>query len=708
MTNRHTPVSLIGKYGALLLLCLRFTLASAEAATPQQPPMGIDTSHWLCKYCPFEQGSSRTLDIGLGMTSDHSFKFGEYNGLHDNGAFLILNGDARYRDADAGYLNLRLRNLGLDTRSVEMEGGRQGSYRLFLDYHEISHYLSDTARTPYRGNGGDSLSLPASWVHAGSTAGMTQLGSSLHDVELDTRRKRLGIGVDLIPSNHWQTSLQVRHEVRDGQRPIAGSFFFNAAQLVAPVDYVTNEIEASVSYTRREWQSRLAYYGSFFSNHDTALSWQNAYNPLVAGADSGQLALPPSNRFHQVQLSSAYQLSADTHIHGDIAIGRMEQDEDLLPATGNASLATTLPRQSAQAKIDTLTANLKLNSRISNKLRLDAAYRYNDRDNKTPSALFNWVTTDTYAAVARRNLPYSFTDQSLHLAGYYRLARATRVSAGYQHAKKDRTHQEVDKTTENTYWGKFSLRIRDNIDFSFKAAHADRNASDFNPVSDVVPAENPLLRKYNMADRRRNSGSAHIGINSNKRLSIGLGIDVSNDDYSNSALGLTESRDSGYNVDVSLLLSEATSLHTYVSRERIKSEQAGSQAFASADWSASNEDTSNTFGIGVKHRLIKDKLDIGADYLLSTSSGKISVRTGTPDAAFPTLKSNLATLKLHADYRLQENLALHAGYWYENYHANDWALDGVDPDTISNVLGFGNDSPDYDLHLVMMSMRYRF
>jgi MtrB/PioB family decaheme-associated outer membrane protein len=707
MMTRDTKPLLTRSRWLLLMLCLPFSPASA-GEDASATTTGIDTSRWLCKYCRFEQGTSRNIDIGVGVTSDNSFKFGEYNGLHDDGAFLIANGDARYRDKGAGYLNLHLRNLGLDTRSLAMEGGRQGSYRLFLNYNEISHYLSDSARTPYRGNGSDSLSLPTAWVTAGSTAGMTQLASSLRDVELKTVRKRLGIGVDFIPASHWQTALHIRHEVRDGNKPSAGSFFFNAAQLVQPVDYVTNEVEASISYSRHAWQTRVAYYGSFFNNHDTALSWQNVYNPLVAGADSGQLALPPSNRFHQLQLSSAYQLNNNTRIQGDIAIGRMEQDEDLLPATRNSSLAATLPRQSAKAKIDTLSANVKLNHRVNQKLRLDAAYRYNDRDNKTPSDVFNWITTDAFAATARRNLPYSFTDQNLHLAGHYRLARTSKVSAGYQYAKKDRTHQEVDKTTENTYWGKFTLRTRNNIDFSFKITHANRNASDFNVVSEVVPAENPLMRKYNMADRRRNSGSIHIDINRNERLSIGLGINLSHDDYTDSALGLTESRDSGYSADASYLISAATSLHAFAGREQIKSDQAGSQAFSSADWYAKNDDSIDNFGIGLKQRMINDKLDIGIDYVLSSSTGEVSVRTGATGAGFPALKSELSTLKLYSDYRLEENLTLHASYWYEHYHSSDWMLDGVDPNTVANVLAFGQDSPDYDLHLVMMSVRYRF
>ena len=105
---------------------------------------------------------------------------------------------------------------------------------------------------------------------------------------------------------------------------------------------------------------------------------------------------------------------------------------------------------------------------------------------------------------------------------------------------------------------------------------------------------------------------------------------------------------------------------------------------------------------------MQHKLIVGADYVLSRSTGKISVETGAPGADFPDLKADLDTLKLYADYRLKDNLTLHVAYWYERYDSKDWMLDGVDPDTISGLLGFGELTPRYDVHVVMISTRYRF
>jgi MtrB/PioB family decaheme-associated outer membrane protein len=704
--KRDMNVTASGGRWLLAALCLPLSVCALADTTQAQIPEGVDISGWICKYCAFEEGWSGEVEGGAGYVSNNSYKFGEYNGLQDKGAYPVANGWARYRDANADYFDVQARDLGLDTRSVNMEGGRQGTYKLFLDYQEIPHYISDSAKTPYRGY--NNLRLPSNWVPAGSTSGMTELGPDLQGVDLDTKRQRLGVGVDFIPAQKWETSVTVRHEFKDGQIGTAGSFFFNSAQLVQPVDYVTDEVDAAATYTTRKWQTKLAYYGSFFSNQNDALKWQNAYNPIVPGQDAGQLALPPDNHFNQVLLSSGYQLSERTRVNGDVALGRMEQNEDLLAATLNPNLSVALPESSAHARVDTVTANLKVDSAVTSKLRLNAAYRYNDHDNKTPTEVWNWVSSDAVVSTARKNLPYSFTDNTVNLGADYRVDKVTKLGAGYDYQVKDRTHQEVNRTKENTLWGKVGVRARDNIDFSFKAAHANRSNSEYHAVDDTQPPENPLMRKYNLADRKRDSAGLNAAIILKERVNLGLNLDLAQDDYAHSELGLTKDREATLGTDASVIVTEATTLHIFASWQRIKSRQAGSEAYSTPDWNAKNDDSFDSYGMGVKHQLLKDRLDVGADYVLSRSTGKVNVDNGAPGGNFPDLKTDLDTVKLYADYHMKKNLTLHTAYWFEHYNSKDWMLDGVNPGTIPNVISFGENSPSYNVHAVMMSARYRF
>ncbi|MDH3527816.1 MAG: MtrB/PioB family outer membrane beta-barrel protein, partial [Gammaproteobacteria bacterium] len=74
----------------------------------------------------------------------------------------------------------------------------------------------------------------------------------------------------------------------------------------------------------------------------------------------------------------------------------------------------------------------------------------------------------------------------------------------------------------------------------------------------------------------------------------------------------------------------------------------------------------------------------------------------------PDLDTELDTIKLYATYRLKDDMSLHAAYWHERYDSDDWALDGVAPDTVGNVLSLGETSPSYNVNAVALSLRYKF
>jgi MtrB/PioB family decaheme-associated outer membrane protein len=413
--------------------------ATAEAAN-------IDTSKWKCKYCEFEEGFSGEVELGAGYVSDDSFKFGEYNGLYEKGGYFIGNAKGRYRDEDAYYMDLFIRDLGLEKRSIGIEGGRQGKYKLFLRYDEIPHYISDSAVTPYLGSGSELLSLPAGWVRAGTTDSMTQLESSLHQVDLKTKRKRVDVGIGYTPASNWEYKVKYRHEEKDGQIATAGAFFFDAAQLIKPVDYVTDQVDASVYYNSEKFETSIAYYGSFFKNNNDSLTWDNAYTSTF-GADSGQLAQAPDNQFNQFILSGGFHMGDATLASAEVAMGRMEQNESFLPYTTNSGLAVNpLPSNSLGGIVDTLTANLKLVSNISEKWHLHAAYTYNDHDNKTPRLNFDsWVSTDIAVSGSATTVPYSFTENDFKISADYRVVRSTKLAFGYDYDAIERTYQEADK-----------------------------------------------------------------------------------------------------------------------------------------------------------------------------------------------------------------------------------------------------------------------
>jgi MtrB/PioB family decaheme-associated outer membrane protein len=538
---------------------------------------------------------------------------------------------------------------------------------------------------------------------------MTQLDSNLREVDLETERKRLGAGIRITTGSPWSVRVNVHHDEKEGSKLSGGSFFFKSAQLVEPVDYVTDEIEASLSYSRKRWQASLAYYGSTFSNDNESLVFENPYNPIVPGADAGELALPPDNEFHQLSIAASYQINDRNHIGAEYAVGRMEQDEKLLQATLNPMLVVpALPADTADAEVETTNARLKFVSRALDEWRFSATYSIDERDNKTPQLMYDWVTTDAFVAAQRSNLPYSYTRETLQLKADFDYAPGNRLGVGYDMDERERTFQEVDETDEDTLWGSIRVRNVDNLFLEFRIASSQREASNSEVVAEIDPPQNPLMTKYNLADRDRKSISMQATFLPHPDYTIGISLDHALDDYDDSEIGLTDSRDDSINIDFVTILSETTVLNAYIGRQQISSSQAGSQTFSEPDWFADIDDRFDLFGIGISHALMEGRLNIGADLSRSRSRGEIDIDSAAVAEPFPDLTTELDSLKLYLDYRIDENLTLQAAYWHEEYDSRDWALEDVDPDAVGNLLAFGEQSPSYDNDVVKLSMSLRF
>ena len=691
-----TPLWLLAALGALSI-------------TIGAPAWAADPSQWTCESCPFEEaGTHGTVDVGVGAVSDDSAKFGDFSGLNRNGAFAIAGGAVRYRGKDGMFGSVTASDLGLDTRALAAELGREGRYIVQLGYAELPRHLSTGAMTPFIGSGSSVLTLPTGFP-AADTASMP-LAGTLQPIDIGYKRTQLDLGAQLIGSDHWTYRVNVRHDVRDGTQRSAGSFFSTTSQLVAPVDQVTDQIEVSASYASRRLQATLAYHGSAFRNGDDALTWTNPFTSGIAGAGSGQLALAPDNQFHQIAATVGYQITPSVRASAELAMGRMAQDQPYLAPTLNTSLTVpVLPAQSLRGRADTLDASVRLSAQATERLRLNASLTRNERDNQTPSNAYPSVSTDMFVgATPRINLPYSFTRDRLKLGADYRGPASLKLSAGAEYDTADRTLQEIETTRESTVWARASAQARENLSLSLKLAHGERNNSGYSAVAAVQPPENPLMRKYNLADRARDTAGLRADFTASERVTLGLGLDWSRDDYQHSLIGLTGARSASVGADLSFAVSETTQLRAFVQAERIRSEQAGSQQASQPDWSARSKDAVDIVGLGVTHSAMKGKLDLRADLAFTRSRSDVALDNGGTSPPFPTATTALDSVKLAATYRLKEKLSLVASYWYERYDAKDWHLDGVAPASVPNLLAFGEQAPRYHVNVLRVMLRYRF
>jgi MtrB/PioB family decaheme-associated outer membrane protein len=553
------------------------------------------------------------------------------------------------------------------------------------------------------------LTLPAGYPAA--STGAMPLAATLQPVELGLTLKRYDLGGSVVAGDRLTFRVSLRRDVRDGTRPLSSSFYSTAAQMAAPVDQTTDQFELAGAYVSRRLQATLGYQVSQFRNDASSLAWDNPFLPVQPGATQGRLALAPDNNFHQITGSVGYDVSPTMRASADFAVGRMTQDAAYLASTSNAVLAPSvpaLPAASLDGRVDTFSGNVRLSASPTDALRINAVYSRDVRDNRTAVQSYPVVTTDLFLnPLARSNTPFGFWRDRFKLNASYRGPGTLRLSAGIDQDNQDRRYAEVVNTRETTVWGRVGYRPRDDLSLALKLAHAERNNSPYGVATWFGFAENPLLRKYNLADRQRDSVGARADVNVGENVNLGLTADYTNDDYSESLVGLQHARSTNLGADLSVALSEKTQLHAFAQGEDVRSTQAGSQYGLTADWSARNKDRFDVVGLGVKHSVILDKLVIGADLVFSRSRSNVTV-AGNNDPEFPAATTSIDSVKLYANYKLNEKVTLSGSYWYEGYDAQDWHLDGVLPGTVPNLLAFGVQPPGYHVNVLRLAVRYRF
>lgn len=414
------PITVASILVFLIPHVLRPSFSSAEPVEKIMLKEAVKPSDWRCELCPHPKGVYGRLELGSAYVSDDSFKFGDYRGLDDKGLYAIGEIDLRYWGKGSAYWEMIGSDLGLDSRSLSIEGGRQGRYEVRLAYDLLPKRGNDSGKSPFLGSGGTNISLPAGWTRASSTGGMSQLTRALRPMPIAHERENARFGFSHLLTPQLKYVLDYRRERRKGQGLHTGNFIIFTSILPKPVDTTTDEIDASITYTTKKGLLSLAYYGSFFDSRHPSITWENPFTPLVPGSERGRSALAPDNQAHQITLSGTYQLSLQTQASGMLSFGRMTQDEAFIPATINANMARPLPLSSLDAKVKTSRLHLRLHSRLKPKLTLNLSYNLDDRKNKTARNIYDFIESDTFFPGTRTNIPYSFQRQHIDIKSNYR------------------------------------------------------------------------------------------------------------------------------------------------------------------------------------------------------------------------------------------------------------------------------------------------
>jgi MtrB/PioB family decaheme-associated outer membrane protein len=748
--------------------------------------------------------------------------FAQYRGLEDDEhLYPLANVDLFRRSPWDGestqYYRLQAYNLGFESRFVGAEYGHQGLFGLSFLYDELPVYKTRTAQTFFQGVGTTDLTLPPGWVAGGRadtpipgapgypTAFQSSIIDNLDVTHIGWQRRKLGGGFTMVLPADLEFVASYSYETKQGEKLIGSTFGTNGGNpraVIHPerIDYHTQQIDGALRYAGDVFQLELGYFGSIFNDDERAQTWLNPYTAVgswdpsagfqgppggvVAGCAGvpqcgmGQRSLPPDNLFNQLVAAGGVDLPYQTRVTLRSAFGWSTQNERFLPYTINPVLTAVtqggapttgddlaaLPRSSLDGEIFTSIVDFAVASRPIEDLRLDARYRFENRDNDTPRDLDVYIPSDTAdqgpadGSTARINMPYGWTRHEATFDAGYSLPYRSELALGYEWEMTERNYQEVDELTAHTLNARVHSRPTRYVQTRINYEHVWRNGNGYdgsNPfikshtpefiedelddfaapgsscaLAGLTPEEclwenHPLLRKFYLADLERDRLGALATVLPHQDLTATFSLNWWHDQYDDSELGLTDAKHLSPGIDLTWMAHERLSTYAFYNYERRVSDSTGHE-FANVQealdltrrWTSKEKVHTHTVGGGFDFDVILDRLGLGADYLYAWSNGDIvTVRaagsTLPAPAPFPDLLSRQHNLSVHADYRFTENLSMRLAYLFQDLETNDWAYDDLTPTSLTCapnacVIGTGQESPHYTAHGVAWSVIFRF
>lgn len=694
------------------------------------------------------------IEVGGGWSSKDSFKFGEYTGLTDRGPFIIGNISMLKRDAWDGdstnYWSIRGTDLGLSSRALAVEFGRQGSFKLHFDYDQIPKNQIGDARSPYISmNGGSRLILPPGWVPNDRDArALVGLDGSLPTLQITHERTKYGGGFTVNLDKHWSVKSNATRELKEGNRTTSGIFGSNggnpAGALIAePIDYRTDTYDLGINYVDKKAQFTLNYNLSQFRNNKTTLQFQNPFDstrwstPYTSFPGFGQMDLPPANQAHRVSFVGGYKINNKTRVTANLEYGKLTQDALFSAYTIDPNVAITIPmlRDSLEGELINTTARLAMTSRFSSKMNLRLSYRYQNRDNNTPRDVFVRIPNESATqgtidgSNARINMPYSRKQHQIDGALGYRLSSKTKLDFSYQYKQTERDYQEVSKNTENKLTAKLRARSSSKLSGWLGVEYATRRGSDYidneaflvshNADHDPDEFENhPLVRKFFMANRDRLKLKGSATFVASETVMLYLLGHYAKDDYKDTIIGLKESSNASITLDASFEPVDDLSAHAFVTYEKYSYDQAGYgrrggqpvDELEAKSWYLGTGDKIATIGVGFDYNPDKEPFSFDFDYTYSSAVTDYGFDAG-PDLSFeplPDLTTKVHNITLRGDYEMTDSLTLRLRYFFEKNDTTDFALDGIDVNSMQYIVGLGNQAPNYSVHVLGVSTVFRF
>jgi len=599
-----------------------------------------------------------SVAVGAGNWSNDRPHEGQYDGMSDSGAYGLFDADILKRDDATGtWLGLKARNLGLDDREIKGEWLRQGNIGFSLEYSRLPHDYPYTYNTGLQGIGTTTQTVTNITPGTGVP------------VELETHRDRYTAKFfkNVMPGLSFNVSY--RNEKKDGTRPW-GYRGAEAQFLTEPIDSTTQQLEATVNYSRDRLQLSGGYIGSKYDNNNSLVTVYPGPN---------YVDLPLDNKSWGLFLKGGYQFSATTRGTAKVSYSRATQDNTLPTANPALGLADPVAPTNLDGRVDTTVVDVGVTSRPMPKLSVLANWHYRDYADKTPVQV---VTPNANPVNQFTTTPMSYLTNDSKVEATYQLPQAYSLLGGveYKYQKNSIQPGGSARVPQRPDWNEWTYRIQlrksmsETVNGSLAYLHSKRDGSDY--VMAVQPQENNV-NPFNMADRKRDKVRAMLDWAATDKLAFQFAIEDSRDKYSGfvGPYGLQKGTGQLYSVDGSYQLNSEWQLHAWFTRDETKADEVTQQTTTNIKYNTLKE-TGDSFGAGFNGQ-ISSKLKVGGnveqfrstnEYTQNLAGGTLSTQlVPTPD-----ITNTLLRFKLFAQYAVQKNGEVRVDLIQEKFSSGDW------------------------------------
>lgn len=703
-----------------------------------------------------------TMSVGVGVaTGDEKdrARFGMFNGLRTEKGNAILGFGYLDGDANSGrWFSVEGRNLGLDNAELGFSYRRLGDLKLSGEYSELTRHDPRTINTALVGLG---TTTP-------TVVGLAAPGTGA-ERNLSLKRKGISFSGEKWFDGRLQMEVSFKNEEKEGARlfGIGYSCTANSAQLAAnpscastnaagtitgnaifmlpePVNSTHRQVEVKLNWAGDRLNLTGGYYASIYTNANgnitptlPATGFVNVLgqssvggvgvtlDPVLRANMQLPIALWPDNQAQQIYLSGNYKVTAGTRINFKYAYTHAKQNEGFL----NMGLPGG-PRTSLGGEVNSTKAQIGFSAHPLKPLHLHGDLKYEDRNDKTPIALYNTERVGT--APAYRDGVFTngqYSPKKLHgkLEASYKLPQSLLLVGGveYEHEDLGKLTEtvnvaglsgirqkleetgyrlELKKTMSETFNGSISYKSSERkgdspwlklLSLSCQgqgglsnagtgAIEADVNllsvttCATFNNGIAGLSTARPIF-PFLFTDRKRDKLKAMGTWTPNERLALTFFVEDGKDGYTApvSDHGLRDTGFRMYSADLSYAVSDDWKVNAYASRGDYKT-----SAGHSTGYDATLKDTADSFGVGFSGRLagrwmvggdltyLDDRLVYKQDPDPNASANNkayLNAVGGLPDVTYQLLR-----LKLFGEYRVDKQSSVRLDLVHQRTKFNEW------------------------------------